>query len=386
MRRNNTTFFRRKGPVVAPAALWLSLWLALPAHAQNAARGAELYMRLLPDTRSCLSCHGHDPSANPNNILKGADNSDAIVKALNTVSVMGFLRPELSDADTRDLAAYLGAVARASDPAAPLRVWPITFELGKVMVGGASAVQSLHLENRSTQAAELSSIAVTNPAFGLTHNCPARLAPASRCSVQLSMIAAPSGVQRSALVVSDARGTVSIAGLLSDGIVAPVSPIEWEGRASALNFPVATSGVAQTRTLAIRNMGSMPVTLGATTVTGPAAHQFERAQGCDAGTVLQAGTSCQMVWRYTASSLPLARATAQLRSDGGNPASLDLAGEGAAALAVPEPAVLPAAGGGGGCSIGPPSSRHADPVLLLLAALAGLAALGRRVRPPHQSR
>jgi hypothetical protein len=167
-----------------------------------------------------------------------ADNSDAIVKALNTVSVMGFLRPQLSDADTRDLAAYLGAVARASDPAAPLHVWPITFELGKVMVGGASAVQTLHLENRSTQAAEFSSIAVTNPAFGMTHNCPALIAPASRCSVQLSMTAAPSGVQRSALVVSDARGTVTIAGLLSEGAVALVSPIEWEGRASALNFPV----------------------------------------------------------------------------------------------------------------------------------------------------
>jgi mono/diheme cytochrome c family protein len=43
-----------------------------PAEAQDAVRGAALYLQLPGNLASCVSCHGPDPAANRNNLLRAA--------------------------------------------------------------------------------------------------------------------------------------------------------------------------------------------------------------------------------------------------------------------------------------------------------------------------
>lgn len=80
-------------------------WAPLAGLAADAERGAQLYLRRPTDAPACVSCHGPDPAGNRNNILRASDQPLALVKALGTVGVMGYLRPVLSDTDIGDLAA-----------------------------------------------------------------------------------------------------------------------------------------------------------------------------------------------------------------------------------------------------------------------------------------
>jgi mono/diheme cytochrome c family protein len=76
----------------------VALLLLGTAHAQDARRGAELYMQLPGGVASCVSCHGPEPQGNRNSLLKAANNPQALTKALATVGVMSYIRASLDDA------------------------------------------------------------------------------------------------------------------------------------------------------------------------------------------------------------------------------------------------------------------------------------------------
>jgi mono/diheme cytochrome c family protein len=62
--------FRTTG-LCCVAVLWA--WLSpRPVAAQDAVRGAGLYLQLPGNLASCVSCHGPDPAANRNNLLRAA--------------------------------------------------------------------------------------------------------------------------------------------------------------------------------------------------------------------------------------------------------------------------------------------------------------------------
>lgn len=358
--------------------------LCAAAAAQDATRGAELYVRLPNDTRSCVSCHGPDPGLSHNNILRAADNPNGLTQVLNTVSAMGFLRSSLSDTDRADIAAFLGAVSRARAADSRALLWPITFEFGSVPLQGASAVQTVQVTNPSaSQPFAVGAPAVSYPAFEIFHDCPATLAPGAQCTLRLRLKPSASGLVRGAVRVGDAGSAgARYVGLFGYGATAPASALEWRPAGDALRFDAPAADGLQRRTLVLANPGPMPALLGSTSIVGPSAPLYRVESGCASGTLLVAGTQCEITLAYSASRLPLAQAALQLRSDQGNPPSLRLDG-----TALPEtptepppvPPVVPE--GGGGCSVGPPRNGALDPLLVLMAWLASAALWQRRRKP-----
>lgn len=361
---------------------WLAagaLLAATGAQAADAARGAQLYMRTDGDTRSCVSCHGPDPGLSHNNILRAADSPDTLTKVLNTVSQMGFLRSQLSDADRADITAFLGTVVRLNAPDAKLRVWPVTADFGAVPVGTASASQAIRLANPGGQAVALTGIAAADPQALISHDCPAQLAPSASCDVQVRLRPGAPGLVRAAVsVAGPAFPTPVHVGVTAAGATAATSALSWQGNdAARLRFE--SSGGAEVRQkLVLANPGPLPAVVGLLSIVGPDAARFRvESTACAQGAVVVAGTSCEMTLVYTPSLAASAQATLQLRSDQANPPSLRLEGAAASTPLPTEP--LPIVDGGGGCSTRPPGGAK-DPLLPLLAALATAWALWRPKR------
>jgi len=156
----------------------------------------------------------------------------------------------------------------------------------------------------------------------------------------------------------------------------PVSMLNWETGDAAIAFTDASPSTTTRRATArLFNPGPMPAVLGTTSVIGPQAPQFRIDHGCERGSVLQAGTSCELTLSYSPNSAHAAESMLQLRSDQGNPGTLRLEGPSAATPAEPVPSAVPT-GGGGSCSIGPPGTRQPD-VAMLLALATAIAWLAR---------
>ena len=347
------------------------------AFGQDAARGAALYMRAPDGASSCVSCHGADPGANPNNILRAADNPGALTRALATVGVMGFLKSRLNDTEVADLSAFLGGVARYSSPSSALQVWPLTLEFGRVEAGTLSAPQVMTWRNRSAAPLALTGWQPNRADVTLTHDCGPSLAPGAQCEAQARWAPTAAGLVQGAITLQSETGAVH-AGLSGAGAEGPTSLLRWRDESPTLRFSAAPAAVTR-QTVWLDNPGPLPVELGITSIVGPDAPRFRVAAGCARGAVLQAGTACELALEFTASRLPQTQATLQLRGDGGNPATLQLKGTSPAVAETLEPAPLPVATGGG-CSVGPPAGRSGDGSLLAWLLAASLALAARRHR------
>ena len=206
--------------------LSIAWWLA-PAAAQNAEHGAMLYMRLANDAASCASCHGPDPSQGRNNILIAADSPQRLIKALNNISAMGYLSPQLSEADASDISAFLGSVAQTTLVTSPLRVWPWTLDFGTIQPGLESAKQWVRISNPSTTGAlHIAGIAVNSTDIALATTCPLQLAPEASCDVELNMRPTSQGLHRASLQIT-AGGRLSVLGVVGYGASLPVSRLAW---------------------------------------------------------------------------------------------------------------------------------------------------------------
>ena len=376
--------------------LLLAGWGVASAHAQDPLRGAGLYLQLPAGVAACVSCHGPDPAGNRNNLLRAAGQPVVLLKALNAIGVMGYLKGALSDADISDLAAYLETVARAaSDPTHS--VWPRTVEFGALGFGTASPEHAVWLRNLS--AAPLTGVMpqVVGGRFEARHNCPTVLAPGAACSVTLRALApSPSALQSDALTWGSA--SPAVIGLVATGATGPVAVLSTSS--VDLDLGAADVGLVVLRRLNLINAGTASATLGVHTFTGPTAGAFSTDGGCASGTVLMPGTACAVELRWRAGAPVAYEAALQWRSDGSNPAPLRLLAQGQAASApigppVVPPAVTPAeppavpptlppsnppqvdSAGGGGCT---GSGMRADSGTTLWLAGAVVVLLVRRRR------
>ena len=369
------------------AACLLALFaLADSVQAQDQVSGAMIYMRLANDSRSCIACHGPDPGQNHNNILRAADSSSTLAKVLNTVSAMGFLRPQLAEADRADVTAFLGNIVRINTVAAPLRVWPVTLEFGQTPVAGTSARQLIRLVNPSdTLAFAVASITSTTTAVRLTHDCAASLPPKQSCDISVEHRPIATGLQRGAVLINGPALTQPmVVGLFGYGQSGPVSQLSWQLPSPAIRFVGEAGGAVVRRSVTLVNPGTMPAVLSLASITGADASQFRVESGCSVGSVLQAGTSCEMTVSFSPNQQPQSQSVLQLRSDQGNPGAVLLEG-------ASTPAAKPSAlaenlltSSGGGCSVGPPGGRIPDPLMWLMVAMALAATWARRYRRQYR--
>ncbi len=373
-------------PFAPPLALAVIVSLpAPPAQAADAGRGSALYLRLPGGLNSCVSCHGPDPAANRNNLLRAASQPDVLLKALNAVGVMGYLKPELQDTDLADLAAYLDTVARAAadDTRA---VWPRTIEFGSFAPGTVSPVHEVWLRNRSAAAMALVPPRLTRGLFMLSHDCPPVLAAGTACRASLSAAAAAPmapGDFTDALVWPAA--TPVVVGLSATASANTAAALATDR--TVLDFGEVKVGDPALQRLSLRNTGAADITLGVSTLTGPGAAGYALDGDCGSGRLLAAGAGCTLEISFRPGAGVPYEAALQWRSSGTNPAPVRLEGRGLTTpLSAPPTAPTAAApgdggaGGGGGCAALPPAARGDASLLLWLAAAATALAVRHRLR------
>lgn len=333
-------------PHRSPLGLWLACMAAAPAAAQDALRGAQLYLRLDSGVPSCVSCHGHDPTQGRNNMLRAADDPAALQKALNAVGPMGYLKSVLSPADVADLSAYLGRVRAAANPQGAVASWPSTMDFGRLSDGAVSPEQRVTILNRASRSWQLEP-RVQGTGFEFVNDCPAQLAPGAACTVRLRARPVASGVATGALVWSaDAEWSPLVVGLAIDsvpqavGALAPLQPADF------LRFEAQAVGATLEQAWPLLNRGSAAVTLQSLTVSGPQAGQFALAGDCAVGRTIPAGQGCTLLVRHAAQVPGPALAALQLNGDGTSPAVLGLTGQGVAPPTT-EPSVPPSPSAGG---------------------------------------
>lgn len=349
---------------------------ACSAVAQDASRGAQLYVQLPSEAASCVSCHGPDPTQNRNNILRAAGQPATLLRTLNTVGVMGYLRDSLSDASIADLAAYLARVVVVASPDATVALWPSTIEFGSLALGGASPVHSVALRNLGNSAVTLARPQLAGTGFLLSDDCPASLAPGAGCTLALRASTAAAGPAVAALQLAGAAAWSPLFLGVSAHVVGAASG-QLSANAAQLDFGTLDASSRLTRSITLTSHGTLPVTLGVASLTGPGRGQFQLDSGCAPGTQLAPGSQCVLQVTYAPAVAGSAQATLQWRSDGANPGTVALEGR-ASAVAVAPPPISPsqppapaAATGGGGCTIGAPDRvDDLSHVVLLVLALA----------------
>lgn len=323
----------------------LACLAAVPAAAQDAQRGAQLYLRLAAGVPSCVSCHGHDPTQGRNNLLRAADDPAALLKALNAVGPMGYLKGVLGTPEVADLAAYLGRVRAAANPQGPVAYWPATMDFGRLPDGGVSPQQRVTLLNRDARTWQLEP-RLEGTGFEFMHDCPAQLAPGAACTAWLRARPDASGVRTGALVWSaDAAWAPLIVGLAVDSVPSTVGALVPLQPAETLRFDAQQVGQAQQLEWPLVNRGAAPATPLAFTVSGPQSAQFAVAGDCALGQPILPGQGCTVTLRHAALVAGPAQAALQLHGDGTTPAVLGLVGEG---VATPGPAVPPPSSAGAG--------------------------------------
>lgn len=371
-------------------ALLFALATSPQASAQDAARGARLYVQL-PTVPSCVSCHGPDPSQGRNNLLIAAGQPQNLQQALNTVGAMGYLKPLLAEADVRDIAAYLGAVQRAAALDSPVALWPVTVEFGGVAVGSVSPVQTVVLRNLQSTALPLAAARIEGPAAGailLETDCAATLAPAAECRLRLRAQPLAVGSAAGALVLATGTAPPWVVPLSLAARADPLGVLSTDLPQASLNFGTPAIGEAVRRSFRLVNHGSGPATFGVMTLTGPGrtAFSLEGPSGptdavCTTGQTLAPGAACTMRLAFASGLTGDYRAMLQWRGDATQPGDVELTATVAGAPSAPPvatpstPAAPPAADApaGGGCAAGP-TVRRVDPLmpLLVLGVMAGL--------------
>jgi cytochrome c553 len=381
-----------------------------PAQAQDAARGARLYLGLPAGEASCVECHGPDAGQDRNRLLNAAQGPAAIDVALRKAAAMGYLSDLLSPADKADLSAWLAQVLSQAEGTATELIWPWNLEFGRVAPGAAAAPQPVRLRNRGAGVLPVSPRLrglVPGGAEGLSlvHDCPGALPPGGECTAWVGLVAGAEGRLQAALVWGDS-GTAESSAIRPVGVAATVSSAalgaaQW--RDATPGAPVLLQALPTTSasvSLPLHNAGNSPLTLGVPAITGPGRASFRiEPGGCAAGRVLAPGTGCTLLIAATAPSAGQSEALLQWRNDGSHAGSRELvvrALPGAAppptapppAPVAPSPAPAPAPApapspaptsaqeASGGCSVawvpGTP-----DPLLPALLGVAALALWGR---------
>ncbi|MGM9488576.1 choice-of-anchor D domain-containing protein [Ideonella sp. YS5] len=248
---------------------------------------------------------------------------------------------------------------------------------GNATVGDDAATHTLTLSNTGSGTATLGEFTVSgsNAAdFRVdgSSTCAAsqQLAAGAQCTLVLGFSPSAAGARSASLAVSATNASTPDAIALSGTGVAAAAPALGLS-AESLSFIAPATGTAGAQTLTFTNTGTADLHLTALTLSN-SSFSLGSTGSCGAAPIaLAAGASCtvDVSWAGTAAS---STETATLTITGDMPgatATVALSGQGSSEE--------PSNQGGGGCTLGA-GTGAADPLLILMAALAGLLVWYRR--------
>jgi hypothetical protein len=282
----------------------------------------------------------------------GQTNLYTVDVATGVLTLVGSLAP------VTDLRGMEFLAAAPPAPGVSLTPSPLTF--GNQVISTTSAAQVLTLQNVGTAALDITSIAASGD-FAQTNACPASLAPAATCTINVTFTPTALGLRNGTVtVVSNAASSPNTVPLSGTGVAAPTGPAASLSP-PALNFAgqvVGTSSVAQALTLT--NVGDSTLTIASIAASG----DFSQTNGCAA--TLAAAASCTINVTFTPTLVGPRSGAITVTSNGtGSPNTAGLNGTGVAAPGPPSPA-----------AVIPTLSEWGLMLLVMLVALLGLR--GRR--------
>lgn len=252
-------------------------------------------------------------------------------------------------------------------------------DFGNTTVGDDASTRTLTLANNGSGTATLGSLSI-----GGSHAADFRidggstcaegqaLAAGAQCTVVVGFSPSAAGARSASLAVAATNASTPEAlGLAGTGVATAAPALGLS--AEALAFTPPATGTAAAQTLTLTNTGNAALQLSALTVSSSRfALDAAGTGGCGSVPVtLAAGASCTVAvsWAGTAADADEAATLTVTGDMPGGTATVSLSGEGSAGE--------PSNQGGGGCTLGA-GTGAADPLLLLMAALAGLIAWRRR--------
>jgi hypothetical protein len=165
----------------------------------------------------------------------------------------------VTDAAGHTATTQLSITIAAGTPVASLSPTSLTFA-GQT-VGTTSSTQAITLTNSGTTALTISGIAASGN-FSESNNCPASLAAAATCTINVAFSPTATGSLTGTITVTDnASGGSQTVSLSGTGNAAPTATLQ--ASASSLSFGGITAGTTSTQTVVISNTGTASATISA---------------------------------------------------------------------------------------------------------------------------
>lgn len=230
-----------------------------------------------------------------------------------------------------------GSASAAAAPAASLTA---SLSYGSVTVGSASGAQTATLSNTGSSALTVASIGTGSSEFNVTAGtCSAGASVAAGFSCTIGVAFTPSAVgSRSATlaVAHNAAGGTSNATLAGTGVAqspaARVSP-------GSLSFAQTVGSTSAAQSVMVANTGTAALTLGALSLSGPQASEYQIAGSgtCAAGGSVAPSSSCTLNVTFAPTAVGTRNATLTIAHNAaGSPSTVALGGSGTSS---PQPAI-----------------------------------------------
>ena len=225
-------------------------------------------------------------------------------------------------------------------PTPQVSLTPATLDFGTQTVGGLYPSRRIRLANSGTADLTVASVAASGTGFAIAAStCPAVLAPAAGCDIDIAFAPAAAQAYTGALtVVSNAVGSPHSTVLRGSGSVAAVPVLVFSPAVTTLDFGSVSAGsVSAAQTVTVLNQGPGGATLTLLNAIGGDAASFSVVGGtCAIGTALFEAASCTISIQFAPGSSGAKTAQVQIASTGSFPPVLTLTGVG---LAGPNPSL-----------------------------------------------
>jgi len=216
----------------------------------------------------------------------------------------------------------------------------VTLDFGTQTIGGLYPARRLRLANSGTADLAVASITASGTGFAIAAStCPATLAPAAGCDIDIAFAPAAAQAYTGALtVVSNAAGSPHASVLRGSGSAAAVPVLVFSPAVTVLDFGSVSAGsVSPPQTVTVLNQGPGGATLTLLNAVGGDPSAFSVVGGtCAIGAALFEAATCTISVQFAPGSSGTKTAQVQIASTGSFPPVLTLTGVG---LAGPNPSL-----------------------------------------------